>query len=59
MVECLYCRAQLKGFADSRIVVIHGQRFAACADIPACEARNAEAERHAMGIGPAPLSTAK
>jgi hypothetical protein len=44
-MECLYCNAPLKGFADSRVVVIHGHRCVACADIEACNARVAAEER--------------
>lgn len=30
---CEFCQCKLKGFADSRIVVVQGNRLVACKDI--------------------------
>jgi hypothetical protein len=53
-MDCLYCNTILKGFSDTRIVVVQGHRCIACADIEACNARVAEQERIRMGFS-APL----
>jgi hypothetical protein len=48
---CLYCQAHLKGFVDSRVVVIHGYRDVACADLESCARNIAEQERAARNGG--------
>lgn len=44
-MECVYCTATLKGFADSRTVVLQGHKIVACRDIDACNARVDKTER--------------
>jgi hypothetical protein len=41
----------LKGFADSRVVIVQGHRCVACADLDGCRKRVEAAERAARGVG--------